>query len=81
MRKRVREALFSVVKGETGPCKFFCRTERLLICPGRGRGREEMADQREGGRKRMLGQEEEEMEGSSIERRRRRWEELMKCRT
>ncbi len=55
MRKRVREALFSAVKGGTGPCKFFCRTVRLFIYPGRGRERGEMADQREEGRSKNAG--------------------------
>lgn len=51
MRKRVREPLFSVVKGRTGLCRFFCRTGRLLICPGWGREGGEMAEQRTGGKK------------------------------
>lgn len=50
VRKRVREALFSVVKGETGLCRFVCRTGKLLICPGRAQEEGEMAEQREGGR-------------------------------
>lgn len=47
VRKRVREALFSVVKGRTCLCRVFGRTGGVLICPGRGReewlngGREE----------------------------------------
>ncbi len=44
VRQRVREALFSVVKGGTGLCRFFCRTGGLLICRGKGRKEEKMAE-------------------------------------
>ena len=44
VRKKVREALFSVVKGGTGLCRVFCRTGRLLICRGRGREEGETAE-------------------------------------
>lgn len=68
MRQRVREALFSVVKGGTGLCTFFCRTGRLLICLGKGRTREKWLNRGREGEKRMQGQGEEEMEVPPLRR-------------
>lgn len=48
VRKKVREAVFSVVKGGAGLRRFLCRTGTQLICQGRGRERGDVAEQREG---------------------------------